>query len=594
MPYIFPRRTLKPQDVLDPLELNEDLQTVKTVSGGGLDLENINGISADGFKSAARPNQEAYYKYHKANNKTYEPSFEDGRPLERGDEGVGHPDFDVDSPDSELFLVPNTNSWTTVSDTEITITTGQSNLWINGWLQYVRNGWLFGPSPIEKDDDSITTTNSFSQLGLHHISNGFFGSRAQFAIRVDGRVIEWTITGKRDIFSRTPFGVKPVVTNKVAASTEESNLPGSRVPDTRAVSPGPEVLPIRLGTIFPVEPGTHKIEIVARRLPTRKGVDQRPEDVIGVHSRELHIIEMPIHAVQSTVSEVSDRETFVFDAEDEVQQGTLGRTVENLADEISDLREGNIRREALFNSHLPSKVVSVKQSTINNQDRIISPHWPGTQLVDVTNDLDGWGWYQLRDVPDNRLTISTEERFQEDDIVILMANIALRRVQVNPGAGMTKPLMVDRFLDSFAAFRFGIRDEATSTGIEDWRLSPYSGPYGPSGNTAYVNSFNWHDLNSGYSAIIDSGINASNPDVDPLFGPNMYENVDIPLFTVLRGSDFSPLETKHYISVFAASMATVEGGARTGPSYSPGIGTILYQPFIEYRRANLIMIHLRK
>ena len=487
MPFIFQKRVLQNEDVLDPIELNEDLQTVKVVSGGNLDLENIEGIGPQGFKSLAIPDKEAYYKYHTATNKTVEPSFDEERPLTLNDQGVNQPRFDVDSPPADLFLVPNTNSWTVVADTTITVTTGQANLWINGWLQYVRNGWSFNFNNFGADGDVATTVSNISQLGLHHLSNGFFGSRVHFAIRVDGRVIEWTITGKQDIFSRSSLGMKPVQSMK----KDKGKLPGTRVPDTRAVSPGPEVLPIRIGTIFPVEPGTHTIEIVARRVPRRKFVMQEKEDVIGVHSRELHVIEMPIHAIQTLSSDVSDKQVFVFESEDPVDNSTLGSTVSNLADENNDLKAGNIRREALFNTQLPSKVISCLQTTIDNDHTILkaAPHWPGTVLDTVSSSSFGWGWYQLRD-SSTVLEVTTEERFLDDDIIILMANISLREVS-NRGDISS----AGRFLDGFGAFRFGMRDNVTSSGSEDWKLSPTTGP----GSTGYVNSFNWADAEAGFS-----------------------------------------------------------------------------------------------
>tara|TARA_Y100000114_G_C11747532_1_gene322446 strand:- start:92 stop:1840 length:1749 start_codon:yes stop_codon:yes gene_type:complete len=582
MPFIFQKRVLQKEDVLDPIELNEDLQTVKVVSGGNLDLENIEAFGPQGFKSLAIPAQEAYYKYHTATNKTVEPSFDTERPLTLNDEGVNQPRFDVDDPPADLFLVPNTNSWTVVANTTINITTGQANLWINGWLQYVRNGWSFDPVSFGADGDVATTVTNVSQLGLHHLSNGFFGSRVHFAIRVDGRVVEWTITGKQSIFSRSPLGMKPVQSLK----KDEEKLPGTRVPDTRAVSPGPEVLPIRLGTIFPVEPGSHTIEIVARRLPRRKNVMQEKEDVIGVHSRELHVIEMPIHAVQTLSSDVSDKQVFVFESEDPVENSTLGSTVSNLAEENNDLKAGNIRREALFNTQLPSKVVSCLQTTINNDHEELkaAPHWPGTVLDTVSSSSFGWGWYQLRDAS-TVLEVVTEERFLDDDIIILMANISLRQLQVRGDQ-----LFKDRFLDAFGAFRFGMRDNVTSSGSEDWKLSPTTGP----GSTGYVNSFQWADALGGFSQF-DAFGGPNSQQFEQFFGPELNVNVDIPLFTVLRGSDFEPTATKHYIGVFGASMAAVKGGPGAGPTWGDSTGGGIFEhPFINWNDANLILIHLRK
>tara|TARA_R110002012_G_scaffold18824_5_gene68770 strand:+ start:5049 stop:6842 length:1794 start_codon:yes stop_codon:yes gene_type:complete len=597
MPLIFPYRVLQKDDVLDPIELNADIQPVKTLIGGALDMINIKGITADGFKSRAIPDKEAYYKYHTGTKITVDPpGFEDGAPLGRGDRGVAHPTFSQTDLGG-VFMLSNTNTWEAVTSTSVTIQTGQANLWINCWLQYFVNGWKFGSANFFEDDDPVTAANP-SYLGIHHHSNGFWASRAQFAIRVDGRVLDWTITGKQDLFSRSPVAIQPVHTLVKTDKVNDKNLPGSRVPDTRAVTPGPEVCPIRLGTLYPVMAGSHTIELVARRLPKRKNITARNSDRVGIHSREIHVIEMPIHAIQSTAMPTRDEPTFVFREESPVTDRTMGKTVKNLEYQSNNLLEGNIKREALFNTQLPSKVVQAWQKAIDNQYLTwkCAPHWPGTQLTDVTNDPLGWGWYHVRakgvGVSDDFLEIdipTTPGMFLDDDIIIVMANIGL--IEVGVRGGKAPVFHAQRFLDTFGAFRFGLRDNLTSTGVEDWQLS--SGVSGP-GSSAYINSHNWANPTFGFNALESMGIGASSNDLARFFGENTKENTDIPLFTVLRGSDFNKSASRNYIGVFCASMSVVEGGPGTGPSYDKGGAVTLRNPYLAWDRANLMMIHLRK
>lgn len=99
MPNIFPKRLLQDKDVLDPNDLNEDLQPIQSVVAGNLDAENIGGLfsySGNNFKKA-KVDKEAYYKLHSATGRTVSPDFLDGRDLAEGDRGVQQPTFDPDS-----------------------------------------------------------------------------------------------------------------------------------------------------------------------------------------------------------------------------------------------------------------------------------------------------------------------------------------------------------------------------------------------------------------------------------------------------------------------------------------------------------------
>ncbi len=571
MSNIYPKRKLRDQNVLDPIELNEDLQPAASLLAGNVDAENIRGLGADGFKVAAKVADEAYYKLHKAEGVTIEPNF-GGAVLVPGGTGVSQPNF-LSSSGTSLFgdieVIRNTHEWQSLSSATVTITTGTSNLWIVGWLQYVWNGFNFD-APSAEDDDAMDASQYPSQQGWHHKSNGFFPTRAQFGIRVDGRVLEWCTTGKRGTFERSPMAIKPVK----STTTAVAGLPGPRVPESRAVSMGPEVLPIRLGTVFPVEPGTHTIELVGRRLPKRKTTSYRVDDVIGVHSRELTVLEMPIHSTSNTVLELSSGSVPAFESEDVVSKTSLGESVSTLAKRFSTLQQGNIRRESLMHTQLPSKVVSVAQATINNDTLSATSHWPGlTNNETVSEDAGGWGWYQLRDESTTLQVVNTDT-FEDDDIILVMANIGVRAVQ--PRGGENPEDFYQAFLDSFGAFRLGLKNSSTDT----WALPLLN----TVGHTGYVNSFNWAGIEPGFSsAAPDQSRKGKLAALD--------ENVDVPLYALMRGSDFTSA-TSHTIGVFTAGMQSLPGGPNTGDDYDTA--STLATPKIIWDRANLIMIHLKK
>jgi hypothetical protein len=182
--------------------------------------------------------------------------------------------------------------------------------------------------------------------------------------------------------------------------------------------------------------------------------------------------------------------------------------------------------------------------------------------------------------------VSTTATFQDDDIIILMANIHLRALK--PRGGPAPKPNYSRFLDMFGAFSFGIRDSATSTGIEDWKINRIESP----GNAVYVNSFQWCEILGGFTTATSTGITTSG--ISKYFGDESHENVDIPLFTVMRGEDFNKTAETHYIGVFGASMSAVPIGPGFGPAYDKSGGSTLRNPEFSWRGSNLIMIHLRK
>ena len=571
MSNIYPKRKLRDQNVLDPIELNEDLQPAASLLAGNVDAENIRGLGANGFKAAAKVADEAYYKLHKAEGVTIEPNF-NGASLAPDGTGVTQPNF-LSPAGRSLFgdieVIRNTHEWQSLSSATVTITTGASNLWIVGWLQYVWNGFHFD-APTAEDDDDIDPSQYPSQQGFHHKSNGFFPTRAQFGIRVDGRVLEWCTTGKRGTFERSPMAIKPVKT--MLGGTP--GLPGPRVPETRAVSMGPEVLPIRLGAVFPVEPGTHTIELVGRRLPKRKVTSYRVDDAIGIHSRALTVLEMPIHSTANTTFEATSGLVTAFESEDVVSKDSLGASVDTLTKQFNSLNQGSIRRESLMHTQLPSKVVSVAQATINNGTLFTTSHWPGlTNNETVSEDAGGWGWYQLRDELTTLQVVNTDT-FEDDDIILVMANIGVKAVQLRGGDNPVD--FHERFLDSFGAFRLGLKNSSTDT----WALPLLN----TVGHTGYVNSFNWAGITAGYTHIGSDPVRSSRLAA-------LDENVDVPLYALMRGSDFTSA-TSHTLGVFAAGMQSLPGGPNTGDDYDTEF--TLASPRIVWDRANLIMIHLKK
>ena len=337
--------------------------------------------------------------------------------------------------------------------------------------------YAFALNEIQADDEARTP-----QLGgYHHISRGFLPALVQFAIRIDGKVVDSTITGKSFSFEESAHGLrvddspkfelggdsdgyeKYVFGQRSAGQAmnydaDRAGRPGQKIRSSRASACGPEVLPIRLGGVIPVSPGTHTIEIVARRL-LRKRQKFEYGDFVGVFSRRLSVMSLPIYAPQLDSELVaSPVVTKSLQSEDLISVGQESYKLTTLENRVNSLQPSDIKRRSLPNTHLPSKV-KFWQSTGIDPDfsvgryreclssTVIKSRFPGfkntTYLDKVTSKNSSWfrdyedtlsdgswggaGWQKLYD-EDRELSIASTSslKITEDEKVIIFADIEVR------------------------------------------------------------------------------------------------------------------------------------------------------------------------
>ena len=271
--------------------------------------------------------------------------------------------------------------------------------------------------------------------GQHHISQGFYPSLVQFALRVDGKIIEETITGKDHSFEESAHGLQisdsPIEEfskgyykrraqrmnsgNASYGSYKALGTAGQKLPSTRATSCGPEVMPVRIGAVVPLSAGAHTVEIVARRLDRKKGAFSAG-DFVGVFSRRLTGIEMPILSGTSDISGTSSDVGLTsdqmaaryhsYETEDVLHKSRVVLDKTLARDELNSLRGDQIKRHSLPNTHLPTKASFVKTVTLtgsftrNANNNLWDPHvgvdavspttqarFPGFKNTDYINDL---------------------------------------------------------------------------------------------------------------------------------------------------------------------------------------------------------------
>jgi hypothetical protein len=246
---------------------------------------------------------------------------------------------------------------------------------------------------------TVHERRSPSSNGCHHISRGVYPCLVQFALRVDGKIIEETITGKNLPFEESnhglsvtdsirkkdadevdgdfedlkdllpgfanqsyQFGQRSIATSSSYGDRGDSR-PGQKVRSSRAVAYGPEVMPVRLGAVVDVSPGAHTIELVVRRLQ-RKSKNFGPGDFVGVFSRRLLAFDLPIKPVRQESGEVligsntqmQNPSIQAFKTETKIHDKNLARPREVLADQISEIDSKYIDDNVFSNEFLPSKV----------------------------------------------------------------------------------------------------------------------------------------------------------------------------------------------------------------------------------------------
>ena len=375
MPYIFPKRKLSTGDVLDPLDLNEDILPAVELYSGVINEHNLQAGGSSGLSSLTDNNIESNAFY----------TFIDEVLVVDPDFGTTKP-FDVPQTTNieEEDKVINDAGWSAIpfdsaslpggrGVTAVTTTDNNAAVWIESLIQYA-------PSPLvyERLLD-VNATVSFSGGQYRFQVGGQIGARIQFAIRLDGAVLPWTITGHEDPYHASPRGEKPSVAYVISSRSKLlPNQPGPRIDqDSDLGMMGNFCYPVRLGALVNLTAGRHRIELVARRLPR---VDQTTEfsskDVISIYTRRLFAIQIPqIPRASATFDSI---EVVPFDSESELSQSTLTNTVNATRDKFNAVKSGALARAALRSEHLPAPHLGFRTSVRDSSTEFgISAEYPG-------------------------------------------------------------------------------------------------------------------------------------------------------------------------------------------------------------------------
>ena len=515
MSYIFPRRVLRTGDVMDNVELTEDITPAADRVSGKLNMHNFD----QGISSTVAVDGEAFYAI--SHYAKFSPFLWTRPFIPAPTPPWGYPDG-LTAPDQ--VLVQNNFEWQAMIDgtgaaTEVTLTTGQSVLWINAFVQYV--WWGFNPTP-----GSISTSSSgpFSHVN----SATSVPCNLQFALRVNGNVIPETVTGIDDLTYRVSVPLKPLQQNDVVGK-----LPGPQdIRGEQVCALGPPCLPIRVGACIPCVPGPQRVELVVRRVPyiTDTGVKQYSAyDKIYLYSRQVNVIELKAFPIDS----VGPAETTApaFEPEDPLTQASLYTDrVQPIIAAYNDVQEGSLAKGALMHYHLPGSALAFAQDTFTGSFVFNNfyPGWtlPARNTVTLTSysGTQATGWSNTASLIVPNISIATGRK------ILILGNLQVKNVTGTEAAiDSNEDPYLAADISAFALFQLMWQPVTNSS--TDWTSIAES--------TGMVNNFVWFTRNSNAPA-----------DFLPEWS---HENVEVHLMALL---DLPPSATNINIGIFGSMANT--------------------------------------
>lgn len=503
MSYIFPKRALRAGDVLDPIELTLDFGPAAERLSGRLNAHNLNQTIA----STVAVTPSAYYTT--TSTVLHVPFGTTNVPADS-------PRVYADRPDATFpanaMKVPNTGEWTVVpcasgAYTPMTLTTGESVLWINAFVQYVWYGFTSLATPADpgffqhlsamfgySESPIAAILNDYRKMPIYH------PCRLQFALRVNGNIIDYTVTGIDQPEYRASVPVKPVEQRDSATSPY---LPGPRDYDGPQISAlGPATYPVRVSAVVPVSPGTHTVELMVRRLAEYnddREIQYGSTNLLYLYSRQLHCVE--IKAFPDSADSAVEVLVPAIDEEDTLDTADLYTNRYLRAQTASNaIVPGNLARGALMHYHLPGALNgAATYEAAYSLGMLCNSVFPGSASNTVTTSRYvtptpsfGWSLIGISTGFSPLVTVAGAGK------TLILANVMIRNVYnsgspINTGALEPElPSSVGKF-SSFAALR--LMWQPTTNPATTW-TSVFE-------STALVNNTVWYPFSANTGAAVD-------------------------------------------------------------------------------------------
>lgn len=345
MGYRHPRKRLKSTDTPNPRLFRGAVQPIAEEVGGKLNEHNI----VDGTFGSVRRSEKMLYDFHYA-SVSANPNIPN----------VANPAVPT-AADPDVWRVPDGGDWAAVGGVTLTYTAGDHVAWAIGWCFY-------GVVPNGSDNFSIG-----AQTGSK--------PRVQFALRINGTVIEETITGTANPDDGAPRNVRPIspVTSTAFAPPTEHQM---RTLDYETARPtgsfGWHVRPVRVQCQIAAAQGSTVVELVARRTINVERFVGSTIPSVYVYNRKLISVEM---RNGSTTPSVGQAVPQVYP-----QDGTPLNVASINTDlytpvvtAMNDLNSDAIQRAGLRQEHIPGTGTSILTlgGTGLTAGSTTARNWPG-------------------------------------------------------------------------------------------------------------------------------------------------------------------------------------------------------------------------
>lgn len=403
MPHIFPPRKLVTGEVADPIKLIDLTQPLVAKLTGRLNEHDV--YAATGGTNTfpyAKLDGSVYYEVDQVYN-AVDPKFADGA-------AAGYPWATPDATDG--WTLSDEPAWAVVGNgllsgdgLVVTLSTGEDRIFVVAHVQYA--AWMA---------DGTGANAKLSPSASNPL-------RIQFAIRVDGAVIEETITGAAlwpDPPPQAFYRVEP------ESATTEYDFRQVRYVQN-AVGLSPALHPVRLTWAMPVMEGEHTVEIVARRIPQSDGKTEENGDGATVQAlnRQIHVFRIKGHskgdgnAPTLSVNALEDGDTLGV-------ANLLTNRFYAVRDEINDLTGASLERGALRHEHLASVVAGADVKAITPNAAVpVGGTYPGFG----TNSAE---WQVVNDGAGANLEITNGGAGWDvstgDGYLVAMANVQVHRI----------------------------------------------------------------------------------------------------------------------------------------------------------------------
>ena len=377
MAYEFPKKLLRPQEVIDPDNLTQELAPAADQLSGKLNANNFDPfleVKQDEYGVGYEPYVDMTFTYRwiEADAAKTGETYPRMANIARVDGGLplgqpAQPNY-LGMHQRHTGPVIDSASWVTLLSKDLGYLDRPMRLWVScigqyhwavyqnpyldSWNMYFP-GHYFQYGEMAPRSEEGTSGPTPVTTALTDYPKKVFSALVQFAVRINGTVVTSSITGSQNPQQKAVVPIQHEFDRLATANDMFPGPAGETTPQRSAL--GVAAYPSRFGCMFDAPPGQCTVELVARRLDDsryRKAYGARDSrDKISTGNTSMIIAKLPTglgSAPDHTSVEIpafSDQETLSKESMYTSRLGVIESTLGNI-------RQGNLAPGALRPEHL--------------------------------------------------------------------------------------------------------------------------------------------------------------------------------------------------------------------------------------------------